>query len=618
MIPGPWITTYPHAGILNTTVFLLRYPTTATNRNRARARWTYYHFLGLDVEKSASRTTDPVALADTNNPTMHNPACTVCHSLLDPVAGAFQNYSDDGFYRVNRGGLDSLDRFYKDDPGQGAAFEITARSFAERQTVSIAAWLDAGTETIRIEPLFDPPRAHGNDIWWNAGIDHVTVRNVEGEPVAHVDLVHLEEELDLCGSVHHERDAGEHFVSYRCANTFLVDIPSSGHYDIDVSVWISSENAGDQRRMLSVGAGGYAEGDTWYRDMRTPGFAGTQAPRSDNSLQWLAQEIVADERFAEATVKFWWPAIMGSEIAEFPEGATDADFEGQLLAANAQDMEVVRLADGFRRGFLGRPYTYNLKDLLVEIVLSKWFRADAVTDTDPIRRVALHGAGARRLLTPEELARKTAAITGVQWGRRISRGPREGRWASDLTDRYRLLYGGIDSDGATKRARDVTSVMAGVAKRHAAEVSCSIVMREFYLLPETSQRLFSGVAPDRELRTRFDVASRSRAETQILSLSGCVNDRNQNRQIHLSQTHGPAEGSILTDWTCAMSPVSSLPAKRLKTPSGKGEIAVVHAVITLPLAVRTRWMFPLAASPEETTSSKLWPGPSRLAMSSPR
>ena len=52
---GSMITTYPHAGILNPTSFLRRYPTAATNRNRARARWTYYHFLGLDVEKSASR-----------------------------------------------------------------------------------------------------------------------------------------------------------------------------------------------------------------------------------------------------------------------------------------------------------------------------------------------------------------------------------------------------------------------------------------------------------------------------------------------------------------------------------------------------------------------------------
>ena len=106
--------------------------------------------------------------------------------------------------------------------------------------------------------------------------------------------------------------------------------------------------------MLDLSADGYQEGDTWYRDMRTPGFAGEQAPNSDNSVQWLARKIVADERFAEATVKFWWPAIMGREVAEPPEDESDADFEGLLLAANAQGAEVERLARGFRNGFQGR------------------------------------------------------------------------------------------------------------------------------------------------------------------------------------------------------------------------------------------------------------------------
>ena len=94
--PGPLSTVHPHAGVLNTKAFLQRYPTTATNRNRARSRWTYYHFLGVDVEKSASRTTDPVALADTNNPTLNNPACTVCHSALDPVAGPSRTMATTG------------------------------------------------------------------------------------------------------------------------------------------------------------------------------------------------------------------------------------------------------------------------------------------------------------------------------------------------------------------------------------------------------------------------------------------------------------------------------------------------------------------------------------------
>ena len=33
--PGPLSTLYPHSGVLNTNSFLFRYPTTATNRNRA-------------------------------------------------------------------------------------------------------------------------------------------------------------------------------------------------------------------------------------------------------------------------------------------------------------------------------------------------------------------------------------------------------------------------------------------------------------------------------------------------------------------------------------------------------------------------------------------------------
>ena len=110
-IIGSPLAKYPHSGILTDFGFLSRYPTTATNRNRARARWALYHFLGIDVEKSSQRPTDEAALTDKNNPTMNNPNCTVCHALLDPVAGAFQNWGEFNFYRLN--GRDVLDKFYK-------------------------------------------------------------------------------------------------------------------------------------------------------------------------------------------------------------------------------------------------------------------------------------------------------------------------------------------------------------------------------------------------------------------------------------------------------------------------------------------------------------------------
>ena len=497
--PGPLITDYPHAGILNTTMFLKRYPTTATNRNRARSRWTWYHFLGLDIEKSASRTTDPDALADTNNPTMLNPACTVCHRVLDPVAGAFQNYGDDGFYKDQWGGVDSLDNLYKETIGP--LLPIRATSWRDRETLSWPVGLAAGVETLRVF-LRNHIETDEYDIHIGVHLDRLQVTDTEGVVVASQEFEDLTPPVapwGTCGEAgRNSSTRGEAYLFMwsgwlQCSISIDVEIPSDGAYNVEIVTWSDDRHGRDDVfAKLAVDVNPYREGDTWYRDMRVPGFGDVPAPDSDNSVQWLAKRIVSDKRFAEATVKFWWPAIMGSEVAEPPEDEEDADFEGLLLAANAQGAEIERLAGGFRDGFSGRR-RHNLKDLLVEIVLSKWFRADTVEDTDAVRRVALRDAGARRLLTPEELARKTAAITGVQWARGLSLEPWDGQWPNALTGEYRLLYGGIDSDGITERARDITSVMAGVAKAHATQMSCPVIMRELYLLPDSERLLFSGV-----------------------------------------------------------------------------------------------------------------------------
>jgi hypothetical protein len=89
----------PHSGILTSPMYLARYPSTDTNRNRARARWSYYFFLGVDIEGLAIRPMNGDSLADVDNPTLNNPDCAVCHEIMDPVAGAFQNWGDDGQFR---------------------------------------------------------------------------------------------------------------------------------------------------------------------------------------------------------------------------------------------------------------------------------------------------------------------------------------------------------------------------------------------------------------------------------------------------------------------------------------------------------------------------------------
>ena len=531
--PGPLGTNYPHAGILNTNAFLLRYPTTATNRNRARSRWTYYHFLGLDIEKSASRTTDPDALADTNNPTLRNPACTVCHTVLDPVAGAFQNYGDDGWYKDQWGGEDSLDEFYKRDDGSTLA--IQADSWENRDTLSWPAGLAAGVETLRVvftNDFYDEATGDDGMIY----LDRVRVLDPDGRELVRHEFESLGVPIAPWGPCGERRRnpvtrSVDHVVMWNghlnCAYFIDVDIPTDGIYRVEISAWADrhEQYEEDGFAKLSVTATTYAyqDGDTWYRDMRSPGFAGALAPSSDNSVQWLARKIVTDKRFAEATVKFWWPAIMGSETAEPPADEGDSDFDGLLLAANAQGAEVERLARGFRSGFSGGR-RHNLKDLLVEIVLSKWFRADGFEDANPVRQVALRDAGARRLLTPEELARKTAALTGVQWNRGIGDVYSHARRPSALTEDFRLFYGGIDSDGITERGRDMTSTMAGVAKRNAAAVSCPVVMRELYLLPDAKRRLFAGIDPDvtpgLELEASFEIEAGSWRDKETLVMEG--------------------------------------------------------------------------------------------------
>jgi hypothetical protein len=171
---APPVMDYPHAGLLSDVAFLSRYPTTATNRNRARARWTLFHFLGIDVEKSSQRPTDEAALSDKNNPTMNNPSCTVCHALLDPVAGAFQNWGDNNLYRgTSFFGTDALDHYYKNpQDGSDSFFQdgdlwyrdmrdpgLFDEKITERDNTLLAL-----AELIVAEPLFHYASA---SFWWS-------------------------------------------------------------------------------------------------------------------------------------------------------------------------------------------------------------------------------------------------------------------------------------------------------------------------------------------------------------------------------------------------------------------------------------------------------------------
>jgi hypothetical protein len=89
---------YPHAGVLTSPAWLNRFPTTDTNVNRHRSRMVYSFFLATDVLKLAERSLDQSQIT-AHNPTMNESACAVCHAVVDPIAGAFQNWNNNGRFR---------------------------------------------------------------------------------------------------------------------------------------------------------------------------------------------------------------------------------------------------------------------------------------------------------------------------------------------------------------------------------------------------------------------------------------------------------------------------------------------------------------------------------------
>jgi hypothetical protein len=85
---------YPTAGVLTSPMFLNRFETTPTNRNRHRARIVFDMFLATDILAIGDRPLDPIASARFANPTREDPSCNACHKIIDPVAGAFQKFDD--------------------------------------------------------------------------------------------------------------------------------------------------------------------------------------------------------------------------------------------------------------------------------------------------------------------------------------------------------------------------------------------------------------------------------------------------------------------------------------------------------------------------------------------
>jgi hypothetical protein len=88
-------------GVLSTPAFLQRWETTPTNKGRKRSRIVLKNFLATDIFKFAQRPVDSTALTSVQNPTRNSAMCSVCHSVIDPVAGGFRGFDENNLTRFN-------------------------------------------------------------------------------------------------------------------------------------------------------------------------------------------------------------------------------------------------------------------------------------------------------------------------------------------------------------------------------------------------------------------------------------------------------------------------------------------------------------------------------------
>lgn len=219
----------------------------------------------------------------------------------------------------------------------------------------------------------------------------------------------------------------------------------------------------------------------WYEDIFAPGFEGEELPTDQRwrSLQWMGARTARDPRFATAMVGHVWYILSGRKPLSPPEDIDDPMFVAQHRAYREQRDEIERIASRFTEA------DFNLKVVFKEWVRSRFYRVDglAAVVNEPRRLAELDELGIVRLLPPEQLERKLAAVFGKQWGRLV-----------DREAKLNILYGGIDSKEITERIAEPSGAMGAIQRIMANDMACRHVAADFALLPE-KRLLFPGIEP---------------------------------------------------------------------------------------------------------------------------
>ena len=216
----------------------------------------------------------------------------------------------------------------------------------------------------------------------------------------------------------------------------------------------------------------------WFKDMFRAGFEGEDLPGTENwrSLQWLGEKTAGDPRFAVAMTEHVYYILTGRKVLREPTDLDDPLHSAKHRAWREQRKEVEAIAKDFAGcGF-------NLKSAFKAWAKSKFYRADGLATAmeNPSRAAELEDVGLVRMLAPEQLERKLAAIFGEPWGR--------------LEEQFKILYGGIDSKAVTERISEPSGAMGAIQRMMANEMACRHSTPDFQK-PTAERKLFPGIEP---------------------------------------------------------------------------------------------------------------------------
>jgi hypothetical protein len=234
----------------------------------------------------------------------------------------------------------------------------------------------------------------------------------------------------------------------------------------------------DYWRFADKGIYGKRDGG-WFTDMFAAGFEGETMPEQERwrALQWLGERTAKDPRFAVAMAEHAWYVLTGRKVLLPPKDLDDPLYNAKLRAYQVQRKQTEAIATRFAQD------GFNFKTVLKDWILSELYRADGVATLaqNPQRRTEMDDLGVVRMLAPEQVERKVAAIFGQPWGK--------------LNEQIAMLYGGIDAKEVTERAADPSGAMGAIQRTLSNDVACKNVALDFSRAP-AERRFFADIEPD--------------------------------------------------------------------------------------------------------------------------